>query len=106
MFLSENSPANLQEYLIVYLVDRSEFKEDKIINLLNSVPYTLKQKVMSAWDTIEKRGFETGSQKTRLDVVKNLIKLAVLSDEQIASVADVSIDFVKNVRIELSLGNS
>ena len=61
---------------------------------------------MSAWDTIEKRGFETGSQKKSHDVVRNLIKLAVLSDDQIASVADVSIDFVKNVRIELSLGRS
>ena len=110
LILSEGVNSNLQECLIVYLVDRGELKEEEIENSLNLVSSSLKQTVMNAFEVREKRGkiegIEIGSQKTRLDVVRNLTKLAVLSDDQIALATDVTVDFVRNVRAELNLNDS
>lgn len=47
-------------------------------------------------------GIEQGRQEERFEFVERLIEKLGLSDEQIADVANVSMDFVKKVRKELA----
>jgi len=48
-----------------------------------------------------KKGFEKGEQEKSHAVVENLILKLGFSDEQAASIAKLSLDFVKKVRSEL-----
>lgn len=47
------------------------------------------------------KGIEKGEEKKSYDVVENLIVKLGLSDEQAADIAEVSVDFVRNVRSAL-----
>ncbi|MNY30541.1 hypothetical protein D3C86_1646540 [compost metagenome] len=53
-------------------------------------------------DRRKKEGIEQGRQEERFEFVERLIEKLGLSDEQIADVANVSMDFVKKVREELA----
>jgi len=48
------------------------------------------------------KGVEIGREKARIEIVSNLIKISTLTDEQIASVTDVTIDFVAKIRTEIN----
>lgn len=46
----------------------------------------------------EKRGEKKGAERTREQIVRNLIKVSNLSDEQIASAVNVTVSFVRKER--------
>ena len=48
------------------------------------------------------KGVEIGREKARIEIVSNLIKISTLTDKQIASVTDVTIDFVAKIRTEIN----
>ena len=56
---------------------------------------------MSTLDVFVKKGRLEGAEETQMKIIINLIKTSVMSDSQIASAADVSIDFVKKIRADL-----
>lgn len=106
LILTEEATENLQKRFIVYFFGNSKLETDKIAEILEPLPLTLKAKVMSTLDILidkgRREGVETGVEKTQLKIISNLIKSSSLSDEQIASVADVKLDFVRKVRAELN----
>ncbi|WP_090339663.1 hypothetical protein [Dyadobacter koreensis] len=56
---------------------------------------------MSTLDIFVKKGRLEGVQETQVKIISNLIKTSSLSDSQIASAVDVSIDFVQKIRAGL-----
>lgn len=52
-------------------------------------------------DRAERKGLEKGIEKGKHNVVENLITELNLSDEQIARIAEVTVDFVKKIRLEI-----
>ena len=92
----------------------SGLEEDKILELLESFSFPLKETVMNTLEIFEKKGIdkglelgiekgvEIGREKARIEIVSNLIKISTLTDEQIASVTDVTIDFVAKIRTEIN----
>ena len=76
------------------------------MEVLESLSFTLKETVMNTLDIFVKKGrqegVEIGRQKARTEIVRNLIKISTLTDEQIASASDVTIDFVAQIRLELA----
>ncbi len=59
--------------------------------------------LMASWDkyAIKQTLLKDGMEKGKAEVVKNLIAKMGLSDAQAAEVAEVSVEFVKNVRRRL-----
>ncbi|AHF17067.1 hypothetical protein NIASO_01210 [Niabella soli DSM 19437] len=51
--------------------------------------------------TAAEKGVEKGAEQKSHEVVKNLISKHDFTDEQAASAAGVSVDFVKRIRISL-----
>jgi len=113
--LTEHTQENLQKNLIVYLFVNSGLEEDKILELLESFSYTLKETVMNTLEIFEKKGrdeglelgiekgVKIGTEKTRMEIVSNLIRISTLTDEQIASASDVTTDFVAKIRKEINI---
>ena len=60
--LTEYANENLQKNLTVYLFTNSGLEEEKIINLLQSLPLLLKDKVMNTLEIFEKKGFDIRSE--------------------------------------------
>lgn len=56
LVLTENATVNLQKSLIVYLFGNSALKEPRIIEILESLPFTLKETVMSTLDVFLEKG--------------------------------------------------
>ena len=102
LLLTEQASINLQEILIIYLFNNSKLEEDKIVKLLDSLSLKLKDKVMSTLDIFERKGRLEGAKQTRAEIVRNLITVSVLTDEQIASVAGVTTDFVAKIRVDIT----
>jgi len=50
-----------------------------------------------------KKGVKIGSEKMRMEIVNNLIRISTLTDEQIASASDVTTDFVAKIRKEINI---
>ena len=101
LVLTEEASENLQESFVVYLFSNSKLEEHKIIELLEPLPSHLKTKIMSTLDVFVKKGRLEGAEETQMKIIINLIKTSVISDSQIASAADVSIDFVQKIRSDL-----
>lgn len=111
-----NAPGNLLEQFAVYFLNNTKSNNARIIEILDSVPDTIKEKIMSTLDIFEKKGLEKGlkkglleglqegARKTRTEIVSNLIKVSTLTDEQIASAANVSVTFVADIRAGRSQG--
>ena len=102
LILTEEATENLQKSFIVYFFGNSKLEADKIAEILEPLPLKLKAKVMSTLDILIDKGRQEGVEKTELKIIRNLLKTSALSDEQIASVADVTLDFVRKVRAELN----
>ena len=62
LILSKDANENLQKNLTVYLFTNSGLEEEKIINLLQSLPLLLKDKVMNTLEIFEKKGFDIRSE--------------------------------------------
>ena len=101
LVLTQDANENLQDSLVVYLFSNSKLEENKIIELLEPLPSNLKTKIMSTLDIFVKKGRLEGVQETQVKIISNLIKTSSLSDSQIASAVDVSIDFVQKIRAGL-----
>ncbi|WP_026632692.1 hypothetical protein [Dyadobacter alkalitolerans] len=101
---------NLQTSLIVYTFVNSELSEQQIVELITSLPAQIKETVMSTLDIFvekgRKEGLKEGELKGKLEgqqektenAVRNLIKQSLLTDQQIASALEVTVNYVANIR--------
>ncbi len=96
--LAMDIPKNLQTPLFVYTFEVSELEEEQIIQLLEEVPANIKRTVMSTADVFIEKGKKIGDQQKTEKIVRNLVKSSGLSDEQIASAAEVTVDYVARIR--------
>jgi DNA-directed RNA polymerase alpha subunit len=99
---------NLQTGFIVYLFGRSGLEENEIFDLLEDVPFNIKDKVMSTLDIFlekgRKLGLEEGMEKlerSKIEFVTNLIKNTDFDLFKIANLANVSVEFVMNIKSNL-----
>lgn len=102
--LASGMDQNLQTSLIVYTFVNSELSEQQIIELITSLPTQIKENVMSTLDIFiekgRKEGKIEGQQEKTHNAVRNLIKQSLLTDEQIASAMDVSLNYIAAIRRE------
>jgi predicted transposase/invertase (TIGR01784 family) len=95
---------NLQTSLIVYTFVNSELSEQQIVELITSLPTQIKETVMSTLDIFVEKGRKEGKiegqQEKTENAVRNLIKQSLLTDEQIASALEVTVDYVADIRMQ------
>ncbi|WP_026632544.1 Rpn family recombination-promoting nuclease/putative transposase [Dyadobacter alkalitolerans] len=101
---------NLQTSLIVYTFVNSELSEQQIVELITSLPTQIKETVMSTLDIFVEKGRKEGLREGKLEgkiegqqektanAVRNLIKQSLLTDEQIASALEVTVNYVADIR--------
>jgi predicted transposase YdaD len=95
----------------------SGLQETRIVAILETLPITIKETVMSTLDIFVEKGKKIGRVEGRVEgqiegqkqktekVVRNLIKVSGLSDEQIASVAEVSVEYIAEIRVDIQGSN-
>ena len=59
---------------------------------------------MNTLDVFVEKGRREGQQKERDKAVRNLVKQSLLSDQQIASAFEVTVEYVARIRKELESG--
>jgi len=88
--------------LIVYTFVNSELSEQQIVELITSLPTQIKETVMSTLDIFVEKGRKEGELKGQREktenAVRNLVKQSLLTDEQIASALEVTVDYVADIR--------
>ncbi len=107
--MAQNIDKNLQSYFIVYIFVTSGLEEQRIVAILENLPVTIKETVMSTLDIFVEKGKKIGREEGRAEekkknaekVVRNLIRVSALSDEQIASVAEVPVEYVTQMRSDI-----
>ena len=99
------APENLLELLIVYFFEISKSDEPKIIEILESVPDTIKNKIMSTLDIFFEKGRIEGSDKTLFRNAKNML-VKGFAVNVICEVLEVTPDFIEKVRLELNASAS
>lgn len=95
---------NLQTSLIVYTFVNSELSEQQIIELITSLPTQIKETVMSTLDVFVEKGRKEGDQNRTENAVRNLVKQSLLSNEQIASAMEVTVNYVADIRRQIKEG--
>ena len=113
LVLTEEANENLQRNLTVYLFANSGLEEQEIIELLQSIPSTLKDKVMSTLEIFEKKGLDRGIEKgiekgielSKTNIIKNLILNTDHTNSKIAMLTEVSEELVIKIRSEIDLKN-
>lgn len=75
-------------------------KEDQIIAIVRKLPIKIKETVMNTLDVFVEKGRREEREKT----IRNLIKQSPLSDQQIASAFEVTVEYVARIRKELEGG--
>ncbi len=98
--LAEGVDANLQSSLIVYTFVSSGLNQVQITDLLEKLPIQIKETVMNTLDIFVEKGEKKRAEK----VVRNLIRLSILNDEQIAVATELPVDYVASIRKELESG--
>lgn len=96
--------------LPVYSLGRVDYTEEQIEEFVKELPLTIKNRVMSTYDLLIRKGLRQGieqgiakgTEQKGYAVVANLILQLGLDDEAAAGVAEVSIDFVRKVRADLN----
>lgn len=109
--LAMDAEKNLQSNIIVYTFGVSGLKEEEINRLIEEIPLTVKSTVMNTLDIFIEKGKKIGHQdgiiegdKKKTDkIVRNLVKSSGLTNEQIASAAEVTVDFVARIREALKI---
>jgi hypothetical protein len=92
--LAGDTDKNLQSSLIVYTFVNSDFSEQQIVELITSLPIQIKETIMNTLDVFVDKGRKEKTENT----VRNLIKQSLLTDDQIASALEVTVDYVANIR--------
>lgn len=105
LVLTEDANENLQKNLTVYLFTNSGLEEEKIINLLQSLPLVLKDKVMNTLEIFEKKGLDRGIELSKANFIRNLLLNTDFTIGKIAMLAEVSEDLVIKIRSEINLKN-
>ncbi len=96
--------------LLLYSLGRVDYTEEQIEVFVKGLPLTIKNRVMSTYDLLVRKGLRQGieqgiaqgEQQKSYAFVRNLIQQLGLDDKAAAGVAEVSIDFVKKVRADLN----
>jgi len=101
LMLLEGVSGNLQSGLVVYLFERSGLGEKKIRSIVEGLPNTLKDTVMSTADMFIEKGKKLGLEKSKTDFVTNLLKNTDFDQTKIAALANVSEEFVRNIQANL-----
>ena len=104
--LAGETDQNLQTSLIVYTFVNSELSEQQIVELITSLPAQIKETVMSTLDIFVEKGRKEGKLEGKIEgqlektqnAVRNLIKQSLLTDEQIASALEVTVNYVADIR--------
>lgn len=102
--LARESGMNLQTSLIVYIFVNSGLKEEKIVTIIDSLPFTIKETVMNTLDIFIEKGRKIGLKEEREKAIRNLVKQSLLSDEQIAAALEVPVGYVAGIRKEMESG--
>lgn len=96
---------NLQRNLIVYTFVSSDLTVQQILELITSLPTQTKENVMNTLDFFVEKGRNEGIKEGQLEntekTVRNLIKQSLLTDDQIASALEVTVDYVADIRQQL-----
>jgi predicted transposase/invertase (TIGR01784 family) len=101
LILSEGVSENLQQSLFVYLFGQNKVAKHKVAGIVESLPFTLKKSVMNIFDHYVRKGHKEGRQEEREKLIRNLLKIANLTDKQIAKAAGVTLAYVAKIRAEL-----
>ncbi len=98
--LAGDAGADLQTSLFVYIFVNSGLKQEEILTIINMAPVTIKKRAMTTLDYL----MEEGRQEERKKAVRNLLKQSLLSDQQIASAFEISVEYVAGIRAEIESG--
>lgn len=88
-------PENLLELLIVYFLQINKSDEPKFIEIFESVPEALKDKIMSTYDML----IEKGKTEVLLRNIKNMLRKG-FDEALICEVLEVAPELVQKVRSE------
>lgn len=96
--------------LLVYSLGRVDYTEEQIEEFVKELPLTIKNRVMSTYDLLIRKGLRQGieqgiakgEEQKSYEFVRNLIQSTTFTEAKIASLAVVSTDFVKKVRADLN----
>lgn len=110
MLISETDK-NLQNTLIVYTLVGNPLGREQFLELITSLPpFPNKESIMDTLEQFVEKGRKEGiaegielgkrafQQEITYDAVKSLVKQSVLTDEQIASAMNVTINYVLQIR--------
>lgn len=104
--LVSETDKNLQTCLIVYTLKGNSLTNEQILDLIAPLPIKRKEDIMDTLELFEEKGRRKGieegkregrEEKTR-DAVKNMIRQSSLTNEQIASFMEVTVDYVAEIR--------
>lgn len=90
--------SNLTELIFVYMIQNSGLDREKFVQIVEKLPSTLNNKVMSIYDELIQEGIEKGRVQVEEKFVKKLISEFGFTDEQAARAADVPLETVRNIR--------
>lgn len=81
----------------IFVQFRKQF-ENQLTKAMESVSTFFREEDDFLYRRGEKRGIVRGIEKGKKIIVKNLLKSSSFSDKEIANIAEVTIDFVKDIR--------
>lgn len=93
-------PENLLELLIVYFLQVNKSDEPKFIEIFESIPEALKDKIMSTYDMLIEKGEKKGFEKAQAEHVKNML-LKGFAEGVICDALGVTSEFVKTIAVTL-----
>ena len=110
---SGDAAENLYKGFFVYLVEQGQIESNKILKIMEALPSSIKTKAKNALDYFREEGRKEGLRDGRQEglqeqtekVVRNLVRASGLADEQIAEMAEVSVDYVFRIRKEMKSGD-
>lgn len=104
--LVSETDKNLQTCLIVYTLKGNSLTNEQILDLIAPLPIKRKEDIMDTLELFEekgrKKGIEEGKREKTRDAVKNMIRQSSLTNEQIASIMEVTVDYVAEIRGSLA----
>ena len=108
---SEDTAENLRKGFIVYFFGQAKLEGNKILKIMETLPSSVRKTVKSTADYFREEGRQQGLQEGLQSlqeqtekVVRNLVRASGLADEQIAEMAEVSVDYVVRIRKEMKSG--
>ena len=72
------------------------------MELVTSLPKQIKATAMSTLDVFVEKGRKEGYQKRTESAIRNLVKQSLLSDDQIASAMEVTVNYVAEIRRQIN----